>query len=338
MNSKSEHGPTASQRRAYLLAAVALPALAWTAAVRAQAQVKVRRIGLLSPFSPADTTVWHEAFRRGLRDRGWIEGKNISIEYRYAEGRIDRLAELADDLVRLKVEIVVTAATGAQAAQKATRTIPIVVAFSGDPVASGLVESLARPGGNLTGMSQMLAELGGKRLELLREMVPKLSRVAVLWNPEGTGSMRAWKELQLPARQLGLQLHSLEVRRSGDLDNAFAEATRSRAGALFVGPDPLLYANLRRIAEFAARSRMPSIFHQFEFADAGGLLTYGTDRVDMFRRAATYVDKILKGARPADLPVEQPTKLELVINMKTAKALGLMIPQTILVRADRLIE
>jgi putative ABC transport system substrate-binding protein len=290
-------------------------------------------------LSPSDSALWDQAFRLGLRDLGWVEGKNISIEYRYAEGRSVRLPDLAADLVRLKVDIIVASATtAALAAQKATRAIPIVVAAGGDPVASGLGESLARPGGNVTGLSTMAQELGGKRLELLKEIVPKLSRVAVLWNPQSTASQLGWKEIQLPARQLGIQLHSLEVRSPNDFDKAFEDATRARAGALFLTGEPVINTNLKRIADVAAKSRLPSISHRSEFADAGGLLTYGPDRADMHRRAATYVDKILKGAKPADLPVEQPTRFELVVNMKTAKALGITIPQSVLFRADRVIE
>ncbi len=326
-------------RREILLAAAAWPALALTGAVRAQAPAKVRRIGLLSGISPSDAALWNQAFRLGLRDLGWVEGKNISIEYRYAEGRYDRLPDLAADLVRLKVDVIVaTVSPAALAAQKATRAIPIVIAAAGDPVALGLVESLARPGGNITGLSQMGPQVTGKRLELLKEMVPKLSRVAVLWNPQGAVATLYWKEIQLPARQLGVQLHSLEVRSPNDFDNAFEEATRAGAGALFIIPDPVTVTNLKRIADLATKSRLPSIFHIAEFADAGGLVAYGPDRADMFRRAATFVDKILKGAKPGDLPVEQPTKFELVINMKTAKASGITIPQSVLFRADRVIE
>jgi putative ABC transport system substrate-binding protein len=280
-----------------------------------------------------------QAFRLGLRDLGWVEGKNISIEYRYAEGRRDRLPDLAADLVRLKVEVIVTSSgPAALAAQKATRAIPIVMSVAGDPVASGLVESLARPGGNVTGLSQMGPDLAGKRLELLKEMVPKLSRVAVLWNPQGLGSTLTWKELQLAAQQLGLQLHSLEVRSPNDFDKAFEGATKARAGALLVTAEPMITTNLERIAGLAAKSRLPSIFQSSQFADAGGLATYGPDRADGFRRTAIFVDKILKGAKPGDLPVEQPTKFQLVINLKTAKALGITIPQTVLYRADRVIE
>jgi putative ABC transport system substrate-binding protein len=302
-------------------------------------QAKVPRIGLLSPFSPSATGLWHQAFRQGLRDLGWVEGKTISIEYRYAEGRSDRLPDLAADLVRLKVDIIVASVnTDALAAKNATREIPIVVASAGDPVAIGLVESLARPGGNITGLSQISPELAGKRLELLKEMVPKLSRVAVLWNPQGTTSPLSWKEIQLPARELGVQLHSLEVRSSNDFAKAFEDAARARAGALAIMPDPLFAGNLKRIADLAAKSRLPSIFHLTEFVDSGGLVAYGPDRSDQFRRAATYVDKILKGTKPGDIPVEQPTKFELVINLKTAKQIGLIIPQSVLYRADRVIR
>jgi ABC-type uncharacterized transport system substrate-binding protein len=305
----------------------------------AQQSAKVPRIGLLSPFSPSSTALWHQAFLQGLRDLGWIEGKNISIEYRYAEGRSDRLPDLAADLVRLKVNIIVASVnTDALVAKKATRIIPIVMASAGDPVATGLVESLARPGGNITGLSQMAPEMAGKRLELLNEIVPKLSRVAVLWNPQGTTSTLNWKEIQLPARHLGVQLHSLEARSSNDFDKVFEDATRERAGALAIMPDQLFAGNLKRIADLAAKSRLPTIFHLTEFVDAGGLVAYGPDRSDQFRRAAVYVDKILKGAKPADLPVEQPTKFELVINIKAAKQIGLTIPQSVLYRADRVIK
>ncbi len=322
-----------------LLLAFALGPLTGPVAAEAQQAKKVPRIGVLSPFSPSDTARWHQAFRQGLHDLGWVEGKNISIEYRYAEGRNDRLPDLAADLVRLEVDIIVAAvATDALVVQKATRTIPIVVASAGDPVASGLVESLARPGGNITGLSQMAPELAGKRLELLKEIVPKLSRVAVLWNPQDRGSTLSWKEIQPPARELRVQLHSLEVRSPNDFDKAFKDATSARAGALAIMPDPVFAANLKRVADLAAKSRLPSIFHLREFADSGGLMAYGVDRSDMFRRAATYVDKILKGAKPADLPVEQPTRFELIINMKTAKALGLSIPQSVLIRADQVIQ
>ena len=307
--------------------------------VRAQAPATVRRIGLLSSYSPSDAALWHLAFRLGLRDLGWVEGKNISIDYRYAEGRSERLTELAADLVRLQVDVIVASGiTDALAAQKATRAIPIVMAIPSDPVASGLVGSLARPGGNVTGLSQMSMELVGKRLELLKEMVPKLSRVAVLWNPQGASSTVTWKEIQLPARQLGIQLHSLEIRSPDDFAKAFEAAIKARAGALFIIGDPVTATNLKRIADLAAKTRLPSIFSSSEFADAGGLVAYGPDRADLFRRAAAYVDKILKGAKPGDLPIDRATKFDLVVNLKTAKALGIAIPQSVLFRAGRVIE
>ena len=325
--------------RRKLLIALGASFVSWPSASDAQQPARVVRIGLLSSFSPSETAVWHEAFRQGLRELGWVEGQNIAIEYRYADGKQDRLPELAGDLVRLKVDIIVAAiARDAQTAQKATRAIPIVVASAADPVAGGLVESLARPGGNITGLSQIAPELAGKRLELLKEIVPKLSRVAVLWNPQGPASTLSWKEIQLPARALGLQLHPMEVWSSNDFDKAFEDATRARAGALAVMPDPLFGGNLKRIADLAAKSRLPSIYHVREFADAGGLVAYGPDRADLFRRAATYVDKILKGAKPAELPVEQARKFELVINLKTAKALGIAVPQSVRLQADKVIE
>ena len=307
--------------------------------VEAQKPAKIPRIGLLSPVSPSAAAPWHQAFRQGLRDHGWVEGKNISIEYRYAEGKSDRIPDLAADLVRLKVDIIVaTTSTETLAAKNATRAIPIVMASAADPIALGIVDSLARPGGNITGLTQLAPELGGKRLELLKEVVPKLSRVAVLWNPEGQASKLGWKESQLPAQELGVQLHSLEVRSSNEFDKAFEDAARAHAGALAVMPNPLFVTNQKRLADLAVKGRLPSVFHVSEFVDAGGLMSYGPDRSNMFRRAATYVDKILKGTKPADLPVEQPTKFEFVINLKTAKQIGLTIPPNVLVRADKVIK
>ena len=306
-------------------------------AARAQQSGTVRRIGVLSPFVPSDAAPWHEAFRQGLRELGWIEGKNIHIEYRYAEGPAD-LPVLAAELVRLNVDVIVTSATGTLPAKDATRTIPIVMASNADPVVMGMVGSLARPGGNVTGLSQISSELSGKRLELLKQIVPNLSRVAVMWNPGGRGSTVSWQEMQLPARSLGLELHPLETRTRSDFDRAFADASRAHVGALAIMPSPLFAGNLKRIADLAIKSRLPAIFNLREFVDSGGLLAYGPNRTDEFRRAATYVDKILKGAKPADLPVEQPTKFELVINLKTARALGLTVPQSVLLRADEVIQ
>jgi putative ABC transport system substrate-binding protein len=321
------------------LATAAWPALAWVGASRAEVPEKVRRIGLLSLFSPSVTALWHQAFELGLRELGWVEGKNISIEYRYAKGSSDPLPVLAADLVRLKVDVIVGSSTPeAVAARNASRTIPVVMVIPGDPVESGLVESLARPGGNVTGLTQMSPQLAGKRLELLKEIVPGLSRVAVLWNPQSQPSKLILKELRLSARQLGIELHSLEVRSSNDFGPAFENAIRSRVGGLIPLAHPLITTNLKRIADFAAKSRLPSIYQFSYFADDGGLVAYGPDRTDLYRRAATYVDRILKGAKPEDLPVEQPTKFELVINLRTAKALGIAIPPSILLQAARVIE
>jgi putative ABC transport system substrate-binding protein len=326
-------------RRRQLLLALGGGALAWARTARAQAPPALRRIAMLSGFSPSVYAPFYQAFRLGLGDLGWVEGKNIVIEYRYAEGRHDRLPDLAAELVRLKVDVIVTIATSdAQAAQRATQVIPIVMVAGGNPVANGLVKSLSQPGGNVTGLSQMLQEVSGKRLELLKEIVPKLSRVAVLWNPESASATLNWEEHQQPARQLGIQLHSLEVRSPNELNKALEAATRAGDGALAVLPDPVISTNLARIVDFATRSRLPAIYHSSEFADAGGLVTYGPDRNDLFRRAAGYVDKILRGAKPGDLPVDQPTKLELVVNLKTAKALGIAIPQSVMFRADKVIE
>ena len=318
--------------------AVTLLLLAAPLTAEAQQAAKIPRIGLLSPFSPSDATLSDEAFRRGLRDLGWVEGRNIMIEYRYASGREDRLPGLVADLLRQKVDVIVTSVTtDTLAATQATGTTPIVMA-AGDPLAAGIVQSLARPRGNVTGLSQMAPEVSAKRLEMLKEIVPTLSRVAVLWNPEIRVSTLSWEEIQHPARGLGLEVLSLEVRSADNLDKAFQEATRARAGALIIMPDPVTRTTLKRIADLAAKNRLPSIFHIREFVDAGGLIAYGPDRSDLFRRAATYVHKILKGASPGDLPIEQPTKFELAINLKTAKALGLTIPPSLLLRADFVVQ
>ena len=308
------------------------------APVEAQ-QAKVQRIGVLTPRSPSDSARWHQAFREGLHDLGWVEGKNIAIEYRYAQGNRDRLPDLAAELLRLKVEVVVVVSVyAARAIQEINKAMPIVMASAADPVQLGLVASLARPGGNITGLSEITPEMAGKRLELLKEIVPKLSRVAMLWDPGNDASALSWKEVQSPARQLGLHLHSLEARSPKDFDRAFEDATKARAGALGVMPAQLFGANLKRIADLAAKSRLPSIWHLSEFVDSGGLAAYGPDRSDQFRRAAIYVDKILKGAKPAELPVEQPTKFEFVINLKAAKHIGVTIPPNVLARADRVIK
>ena len=316
-------------------------AAAWPLTANAQQSVQKvpHEIGILSPFSRSDSEPWHLAFRQGLRELGWVEGESIRIEYRYADGRSERLPELVADLINHKVELIVVSVTpDALAAAKATKTIPIVMASAGDPIAAGLIHNLARPGGNITGLSQMATDLAAKRLELLKEVVPDLSSVGVLWNPRDGISALTWRELQLPARRINIGLHSLEVKDVGEFDSAFKQATGAKIGAIYVLPAPIFVANERRIAEFATKNRLPSVFHLPEFVRLGGLMAYGPDRVDLFRRAATYVDKILKGANPGDLPVEQPTKFELIINLKTAKAIGVAIPPTLLATADEVIE
>jgi putative tryptophan/tyrosine transport system substrate-binding protein len=296
-------------------------------------------IGLLAPFTRADTELWHRAFRQGLHDLGWVEGGNIRFEYRYADGQVDRLPELVAELINLKVDVIVTAVTpDALAAAKATKTIPIVMAATGDPVTTGLIASLARPGGNVTGLTQIQTDLSAKRLQLLKEIAPGISRIAALWNPQDAISSLARQEIESAARHLAVELHSLEVRSSDELTTAFASAADAHDDALMVLPSPIFVVNEQRIADFAAKHRLPSMFHLREFVQAGGLLAYGPDRADLFRRAASYVDKILKGANPADLPVKQPTKFQLVINLTTAKALGLTVPRYLLAEADEIIE
>ncbi|MCC7484430.1 MAG: ABC transporter substrate-binding protein [Burkholderiales bacterium] len=309
------------------------------AARSSDAPATVRRVGLLSLFSAAEAAAWHKAFHQGLRDLGWVEGRNLRVDYRYSEGHDERLPGLAVELVRLKVDLIVASSTPeALAAVRATREIPIVMVVPGDPVATGLVKSLAHPGGNITGLTTMSPQLAGKRLELLKEIVPGLSRVAVLWNPESAVGVEQWKESQLPARQLGIRLQSLELRHRDELDKVLEEAIRTRAGALVAFAGSTVTSNLKRIADFAVRNRLPSIFQYSYYTDAGGLAAYGPDRLDLYRRAAGYVDRIFKGARPGNLPIEQPTKFELVVNLKTAKALGLTIPPVVMLRADRVIE
>jgi putative ABC transport system substrate-binding protein len=301
----------------------------------------VYRLGFLGAASAADYTVLLQAFRQGLRDLGYEEGKNISIEYRWAEGHNERLPELAAELVRLNPDVVVThSLPGIRVAQQATSTIPIVMGTSSDPVRLGLVKSLAKPGGNTTGVSSQLIELSAKRLELLKEAVPNLRQVAVLSNPTNVTAREAVKETEAAARKLGLRVRSFEVRKEPtELETELAAILRGRPDALIVIPDPLIVgAHNARIVEFAAKNRLPAMGGQSGFVSAGGLISYGGDFLEGWRLAARYVDRILKGAKPADLPVEQPTKFELVINLKTAKALGLTISQTLLLRADQVIE
>jgi len=313
-------------------------AAAWPVAAHAQQAGKVYRIGFITagivPPPPTES-----AFHDGLRALGWIEGKNVIYEDRYAENRLDRLPELAAELVRLNVDVIVTAGTLAPlAAKRATATIPIVMIAAGDPLGSGLIASLARPGGNVTGLSLMAPELAGKRLELLREILPGLSRVAVLWNAANPYSAIVFKETERAAQPLKIEVQSLEVRSPDDLDSALEDAIRQNASALMTVEDPFTTDRRHHIAEFAAKNKVPAIYGLREFADAGGLIAYGANLADLFRRAAGFVDKILKGAKPSDLPVEQPTKFELVINLKTAKALGIEIQPTLFARADEVIE
>ena len=304
---------------------------------QAQQPAKVPKIGWLA--SGSGSSSGRELFWRELRALGYVEGKNIAFESRYAEDKLDRLPALADELVRLKVDVLVVSATpGAQAAKNATRTIPIVFYSVADPVAAGLVGSLARLGGNITDFTIIAPALAGKRLELLKETIPKLSRAAVLWDPQTPASVQQWKESQLPARELGLQLHSMEVSSADKYESAFKEATKTRSAALAVTANASYVSNQKQIVNLAVKNRLPAIFERRDFVDNGGLMSYGPDRVERYRRAASMVDKILKGRKPVDIPVEQPTKFELVINVKTAKEIGVTIPQTVLYRADRVIK
>jgi putative tryptophan/tyrosine transport system substrate-binding protein len=316
--------------------------LALSYSASAQQPKKVPLIGYLSSFVPAREFARSEAIRLALRERGYIEGQNIAIEYRYAEGKLDRAAELAAELVRVKVDIIVAAggAIPIRAAKSATKTIPIVMVGAGtDPVKAGYVESLARPGGNVTGLTLLSGELGGKRLELMKEAVPKVARVAVLYDPSFSGVVLDVKEvLQVATRALGLTVRYSEVRVADDFERVFAAINKQRPDGLFVGGGQLMAANGKRIANFALKRRLPSVGSIREYVDAGGLMYYGADLADSYRRVAYYVDRILKGAKPADLPVEQPKKFELVINLKTAKQIGLTIPAEVLARADRVIK
>jgi putative ABC transport system substrate-binding protein len=318
-----------------MLLALCLPAAA-------QQPKKVPRIGYLASRDPANESARAEAIRLALREGGYIEGQNIAVEYRYAEGKRDRFPELAAELVRLKIDIIVVAGGGRliRAAMNATKTIPIVMVGDGvDPVVAGLIESLARPGGNVTGITNLGGELGGKRLELLKEAVPNLARVAVLYDPAIQTSVPDVKEvLPVAARALKLTLQAREVRGANDLDKVFAALQKQRPDGLYVLGGPLMRANEKRIADFALKSRLPSTYVFRESVEAGGLMYYGADEAESYRRVAYYVDRILKGAKPAVLPVEQPMKFEFVVNLKTAKQIGLIIPQSVLYRANRVIK
>ncbi len=304
---------------------------------QAQQPARMPKIGWLQ--SGFGTGRGFAVFRQALRDLGYVEGKNVTIEHRSAEGKLDRLTAAADELARLKVDVFLTSSTDeAIAAKNATRTIPIVFYGVADPVAAGLIDGLARPGGNITGFTSITAVLAGKRLELLKETIPKLSRVAVLWDPKNKGFDQPWKESQISARELGLQLHSMEVSNADKFEAAFKEAIKSRSTALATTSTSIVNAYQKLIADLALKNRLPAISSRGDFVESGGLMSYGPDRDEQYKRAAVYVDKILKGSKPADLPVEQPTKFELLINLKTAKALGLTIPSVVMMRAEKVIK
>jgi putative ABC transport system substrate-binding protein len=338
----SELGRRIQNLKSLGLSVIAFVLVVAVAAAEAQQPKKVFRIGYLSAGDPTSESTRSEAFRLALRELGYTEGQNMAIEYRYAGVKLDRLPELAAELVRLKVDIVVvpTGITQIRAAKSATKTIPIVMmSLSADPVEAGLVESLARPGGNVTGLTTLSRDLGGKRLELLKEVVTKVGRVAVLYEPATRPSVIEVKEvLPVAARGLGLTVQPWEVRDADGFEKVFAALNKERPDGLYVTSGPLMYAYGKRIAGFALKSRLPSVYSNREGVDSGGLMYYGADLADNYRRAATYVDRILKGAKPADLPVEQPKKFEFIINLKTAKQIRLTIPPNVLARADRVIK
>ena len=328
-------------RRTFL---IAVGAGAWAApfASFAQQQGKVRRIGFLAVrfrSTPANPEVYYDAFVQGMRDLGYVEGKNLVIEWRFADGKLERVPDFAAEIVRAKVEVIVTHGTQAtQVAQRATSTIPIVTAAVGDPVGSGFAASLARPGGNITGLSTITTDVTGKQIEFLKAMMPKLSRLAFLVNPTNPGSADYVKNAQGISRQLGLKIQVQEARDAGEIERGFAAMTQARAEALIVSADAFLLGQRRQLADLTRKHRLPSMFYYREDAQAGGLISYGQNLAEHYRRAATFVDKILKGANPGELPFEQPTKIHLAINLKTAKALGLTISKEFLFRADELFE
>jgi len=313
-------------------------AAAWPLAARAQQTRKVPTIGFLGANTPTVQSHWTAAFVQRLRELGWIEGRTIAIEYRWAEGRHERFAEIAAEFVRLKVDVIFTTAYGAFEARQATSVIPVVFTLANNPLASGLVASLARPGGNVTGLSNQQTDLAGKKVDLLREVVPGLRRLAILANVGSPNAvLEEIGEVQIAARTLGLDVATFEIRRAEDIAPAF-DALKGRADALYVVGDPLTATNRVRINTLALAARLPTMFSAREPVEAGGLISYGTNYPDLYRRAAEFVDKILRGTKPADIPVEQPTRFELIVNLTTAKALGLTIPETFLVRADEVIE
>jgi len=325
-------------RRLGLIGILALGTLGAPLSAEAQPAGKIYRIGMLEMASPALNAANLDAFRQGLRELGYVEGQNLAIEYRSADGRFERLPALATELVRLKVDLIVTRATsGALAAKAATKTTPIVMAGAGDPVGAGVVAGLASPGANVTGLSAVIPELTGKRVELLRELVPRATRIAAMLDMRTAVSQPVWNQIETAARALGMQPQLVDVRKAEDLGRAFETAVQQRAEALFVA-EIIMQANRRPIVDLAAKHRLPTIYASRESVDVGGLMSYGPNISDLYRRAASFADKIFKGARPGDLPVEQPTKFELAINLRTARALGLAVPQSLMLRADHVIQ
>ncbi len=335
-----KEGDQVNPRRQVLMA-LGLGALSAAFAALAQQQGKVWRVGFLAlrHLDLVDTDYYYGPFRQGMRELGYVEGRNLAIEWRSAEGKAERLPALAAELVQLKVDVIVTAGTPATgAAQKATSTLPIVMATTADPVGSGFVKGLARPGTNITGLSNLTVDISPKNLEIMLSLVPKLSQVAVLVNPTNSAHAAILKSTQAAAQKLNIKVLPAEARTAQEIDRAFSVMTRERAGAVIIAVDGFFIQQGRQIADLAAKQRLPSMSGSREYVEAGGLVSYGQNLADNFRRAATYVDKIFKGAKPGDLPVEQPTTFELFINRKAAKALGITIPQSILVRADKVIE
>ena len=327
-----------NKRASALGVALCAMLLALCATAAAQQQPKIPRIGFLASFG-AGPDPRSQALQEGLRDLGYVEGKNIIIEYRHAAGNSDRLIEFAAEFVRLKVDVIVTGSTiAARAAKNLTKTIPVVMTGTGDPVGTGLVASLARPGGNVTGLSSVGPDLNTKRLELLKETVVGASRFAVLFNGANPSNVAALKEVEIAARALGVQIQSLDVRDVGGFEGAFDAATQQRANAVLVQRDPLNNSYPGRIVDLCAKHKLPAMYPEIQFVNPGGLMSYGVNTIDLYRRAAVYIDKILKGAKPSDLPIEQPTKFEFVINLKTAKQIGLTIPPNVLARADKVIR
>jgi len=337
-----EHGAESkgnSMRKNFFCLTLCAMLFALCSSADAQQPKKVPQIGYLCPTLPSSLLARTEAFRQGLKELGYIEGKNIALEYRWAEGKIDRLPDLAAELVRLKVDVIVTCGPVAtRSAKEATATIPIVMTFDSDHVGNGFVASLARPGGNITGLSTLAPELSGKQVEFLKEIVPKLSRVAVLGTSTWPGNAQLVKETELAAGAFGVKLQYLDILDPKDIETAFRAATKARADALLVLVSGVLADHRTQIANLALKSRLPVTSYRREYVEDGGLMSYSVSYTDLDRRAAVYVDKILKGAKPADLPVEQPTKFELVINLKTANQIGLTIPQSVLYRADKVIK